>query len=39
MCAEKNPRNCHRRHIAERLENEGIKVIHLTEPGQASLIF
>ncbi|ADE36102.1 DUF488 domain-containing protein [Methanohalophilus mahii] len=39
MCAEKNPRNCHRRHIAERLEKEGIKVMHLTETGQESLTF
>lgn len=39
MCAEKNPRNCHRRHIAEKLEKEGIMVIHLTDPGQAFLPF
>lgn len=34
MCAEKNPKDCHRRYLAQHLEQSGIKVIHLTEPGQ-----
>ncbi|MGB3908456.1 MAG: DUF488 domain-containing protein [Methanomethylovorans sp.] len=34
MCAEKSPKNCHRRYLAQNLERSGIKIIHLTEPGQ-----
>lgn len=37
MCAEKNPKDCHRRYLAQHLEQSGIKVIHLTEPGQIDL--
>ena len=37
MCAEKNPKNCHRYHLSLHLEKEGVKVIHLTESGQMSL--
>jgi uncharacterized protein (DUF488 family) len=37
MCAEKNPKDCHRRYLAQHLEQSGIEVIHLTEPGQMDL--
>ncbi len=37
MCAEKSPKHCHRSELAKVLENEDVKVIHLTEPGQADL--
>lgn len=37
MCAEKNPKDCHRRYLAQHLEQSGIKVIHLTESGQMGL--
>ena len=39
MCAEKKPRNCHRHYIAQELEKRGVRVIHIIEPGQTSLIF
>jgi uncharacterized protein (DUF488 family) len=37
MCAEKNPKDCHRRYLAQYLEQMGIRVIHLTETGQMDL--
>ena len=37
MCAEKNPKDCHRYHLSKVLESCGIKVIHLTDPGQVDL--
>jgi len=37
MCAEKNPKDCHRYHLSSQLEKEGVEVIHLTECGQTSL--
>lgn len=37
MCAEKNPKNCHRYKLSNELEASGIRVIHLTDPGQADL--
>ncbi|UGV39861.1 DUF488 domain-containing protein [Methanococcoides orientis] len=37
MCAEKNPKNCHRYKLSNELESSGIRVIHLTNPGQADL--
>jgi uncharacterized protein (DUF488 family) len=37
MCAEKNPKNCHRYKLSNELEISGIRVIHLTDPGQADL--
>ncbi|WP_445474611.1 DUF488 domain-containing protein [Methanococcoides methylutens] len=37
MCAEKNPKNCHRYKLSNELEESGIRVIHLTDPGQADL--
>lgn len=37
MCAEKNPKECHRRYLAQHLELMGIKMIHLTEKGQMDL--
>lgn len=33
MCLEKDPMRCHRRHIAERLEEEGWEVIHIGKGG------
>lgn len=38
MCAEKNPKECHRRYLASYLEEQiGIKVIHLIDTGQTNL--
>jgi len=37
MCAEKNPKNCHRRYLAQQLELVGVKIVHLTEAGQMDL--
>lgn len=38
MCAEKNPKECHRLYLARHLEESTeIKVIHLTEAGQMNL--
>ena len=37
MCAEKNPKNCHRYKLSNELESSGIRFIHLTNPGQADL--
>jgi len=31
ICLEKNPRGCHRKHIAETLENKGYTIIHIIE--------
>jgi len=39
MCAEKNPRNCHRNYIAQELEKKGVRMVHIIEPGQTPLIF
>ncbi len=33
MCLEKDPTRCHRRHIAERLEEDGWEVIHMGKGG------
>ena len=33
MCLEKDPMRCHRRHIAEKLKEEGWEVIHLGRGG------
>lgn len=37
MCAEKSPKGCHRHHLSIKLEENGVEVIHLVEPGQVSL--
>ncbi|MGM0770305.1 MAG: DUF488 family protein [Halobacteriota archaeon] len=37
MCAEKNPKGCHRYKLSNELETSGIRMIHLTDPGQADL--
>ena len=38
MCAEKNPKDCHRRYLAQHLEQQsGIEIVHLTETGQMDL--
>jgi len=34
MCMESDPRYCHRRFIAARLEMEGVEVIHILKKGQ-----
>lgn len=39
MCAEKNPRNCHRRFVAEALEKKGVRVVHIIEAKQTPLFF
>ncbi|MDK2892308.1 DUF488 domain-containing protein [Methanohalophilus sp.] len=39
MCAEKNPRYCHRHFISQELEKREVRIIHITEPGQTSLTF
>lgn len=31
ICLEKNPKRCHRRFIAETMENKGYPVIHIIE--------
>lgn len=38
MCMEKNPKYCHRRFLSAHLERKGIKVIHILETGQKSLV-
>jgi uncharacterized protein (DUF488 family) len=38
MCMEANPKYCHRRFISAHLERKGVKVIHIIEMGQRSLI-
>jgi uncharacterized protein (DUF488 family) len=35
LCAEKDFRRCHRRFIADALVREGVKVLHIIEPGVA----
>jgi uncharacterized protein (DUF488 family) len=35
MCAESNPDDCHRRHIADWLAARGERVVHLLAPGRA----
>lgn len=35
MCAETNPADCHRNHIAEWLTGQGQRVVHLLAPGRA----
>ena len=37
MCAEKNPKDCHRYYLSLELEKKGIEMTHLTESGQTSL--
>lgn len=37
MCAEKKPRDCHRWHLSTRLEEDGVHVTHIVEPGQTEL--
>jgi uncharacterized protein (DUF488 family) len=34
MCAESNPADCHRSHIADWLAAHGHKVVHLLAPGR-----
>ena len=34
MCAESNPEDCHRRHIADWLAARGQRVVHLLAPGR-----
>lgn len=38
MCMEVNPKYCHRRFISAYLERKGVKVMHITEKGQKSLL-
>jgi uncharacterized protein (DUF488 family) len=35
MCAETNPDECHRRHIADWLVRKGHRVVHLLAPGDS----
>ena len=35
MCAESNPEDCHRLHIAEWLARNGHRVVHLLAPGRS----
>jgi uncharacterized protein (DUF488 family) len=35
MCAESNPDECHRRHIADWLVERGNRVVHLLAPGRS----
>lgn len=34
LCAEREPRDCHRAHIADALQDRGWRVIHLLGPGE-----
>lgn len=38
MCAEKDPRVCHRWQLSLLLEQAGVEVEHIVEPGQRSLL-
>ncbi len=38
MCAEKDPRECHRWQLSLMLEQTGVDVQHITEQGQRSLL-
>jgi len=38
MCMEVKPKYCHRRFISAHLERKGVKVIHIIEKGQKSLL-
>jgi len=38
MCMELKPKCCHRRFISAHLERKGVKVIHIIEKGQKSLL-
>ena len=38
MCMEPNPKYCHRRFLSAHLKRKGVKVIHITKKGQASLL-
>ncbi len=38
MCMEKSPKYCHRRFVSARLEEQDVKVIHVLEKGQVSLM-
>jgi len=38
MCMEINPKYCHRRFISAHLERKGVKVTHIIEKGQQSLL-
>jgi len=38
MCMEVKPKYCHRRFISTHLERKGVKVIHIIEKGQKSLL-
>lgn len=38
MCMEVKPKYCHRRFISAHLERKGVKVIHIIEKGQMSLL-
>jgi uncharacterized protein (DUF488 family) len=37
LCAERSPRHCHRRLIADYLALRGVEVVHLLEPGSAEV--
>lgn len=38
MCMEVKPKHCHRRFISAHLERKGVKVVHIIEKGQKSLL-
>ncbi|MDI6847851.1 MAG: DUF488 domain-containing protein [Candidatus Bathyarchaeia archaeon] len=38
MCMEVKPKYCHRRFISAHLERKGVKVVHIIEKGQKSLL-
>jgi uncharacterized protein (DUF488 family) len=37
MCAEKNPKGCHRHYLSIKIEENDVEVIHLVDSGQTSL--
>lgn len=36
LCAERDPRNCHRLLVADALEERGVAVTHVTGPGESA---
>lgn len=38
MYMEKNPKYCHRRFVSAHLERKGVKMVHILEKGQVSLM-
>jgi len=37
LCAEKNPKGCHRHYLSTKIEENNVEVIHLVDSGQTNL--